>query len=76
MWYLVVTRLLSPPRSQLCADSLETNVSRVFTSGLVHPSSPSIAESGAVVVVPTSHTFAFATLYPFFVDVAVDALEV
>ena len=76
IWYLEVTQLLLPLRSQLCAKPLETNVSCVFTSRLIHPSIPSVAKSGAVVMVSASHSFAFTSLYPFFVDVAIDALEV
>lgn len=67
VWYLV---------EHTCSFSLETNVSRILTAGFVHPSGPSFAESGAVVMVSTGHTFSFSTFYPFFVDITVDALEV
>lgn len=56
--------------------ALETNVSCVFTSRLVHPSSPSRAQARAVVVVPARHAFALAALHPLLVDVVIDALEI
>lgn len=57
-------------------DILKTNVSCVFTAGLIHPTGPSFAESGAVMMVSTRHAFALATLNPLFINVMIDALEV
>lgn len=75
-WYLEVTTTTVPQDVERCTTSLETNVSGILTSGLIHPSGSSFTKSRSMVMIPASHPFSFAAFHPFVVDVAVDALEV